>query len=201
MAGRVSLPGRARPDDGKLTLSRIASEFSDESEAYRLMERIRWPDGPICPHCGTVNEAHYLAPRNGSRQTRTGASTARRVWKCGACKQQFSVLVGTIFEDSKVPLSKWFAAIYLMCASKKGMSAHQIHRELDVTYKSAWFMCHRIRYAMQEGPGEPLKGDVEVDELFVGGKPRRKNNTRERVQGEKKAIVIGLKERGGSLTP
>src|SRR6266516_5528503 len=143
-------------------LSRIAREFSDESEAYKLMERIRWPDGPICPHCGTVEEARYLEPRNGPRKTRTGASTARRVWKCGACKQQFSVLVGTIFEDSKIPLPKWLLAVYRMSSGKNGVSAHELHCDLKITYKSAWHMAHRIRLAMERPPLiDKLRGIVE----------------------------------------
>ena len=107
-----------------------------DAECREYLEAQRWPDGPVCPKCGTAE------PYTINRKSAT-KNVVSKLYRCRSCKKQFTATVGTIFEDSKIPLSKWFAAIYLMCASKKGMSAHQIHRELDVTYKSAWFMCHR----------------------------------------------------------
>src|SRR5689334_5290828 len=101
-------------DSADLNLSTLAKHFSDEEAAYLLVEKMRWPDGPICPHCGVVDNAYFLAPREGNRTTRTGNVTYRRVWKCRDCGQQFSVLVGTTFEDSKVPLSKWLLAVHMM---------------------------------------------------------------------------------------
>ena len=128
----------------------------------------RWPDGPVCPHCGVVGEAYRLQAKEGStRPVRKG------VWKCRPCRKQFTVTVGTIFADSHIPLHKWLLAIHLMCASKKGMSAHQLHRMLGITYKSAWHLGHRIRYAMAQEPlSSKLSGTVEVDETYVGGKEK-----------------------------
>lgn len=134
----------------------------NESEAYEFLERIRWPNGPVCPHC-QHNDAYRLKP----------STTGRRVLKCKKCRKQFSVTVGTIFEGSHLPLTKWMAAIQMMCASKKGVSAHQLHRMLDVQYKTAWFMAHRIRHAMKEALDlGKLKGTVEADETYIGGKNR-----------------------------
>ena len=135
-----------------LNLSTIAKHFSSEEAAYELIESIRWPHGHICPHCGSVNHAYYLTPEYGYRTTSTGRTTYRRVWKCADCREQFSVLVGTIFEDSKIPLSKWLLAIHLLCQGKNGVSAHELNRTLGITYKSAWFMAHHIRYAMEREP-------------------------------------------------
>src|SRR3989304_817378 len=136
-----------------------------DDQCRDYLEAQRWPSGPICPKCGTPE------PWKSTRKTQT-KNAVRSLYRCRSCKKQFTATVGTIFEDSKIPLSKWFAAIYLMCASKKGMSAHQIHRELDVTYKSAWFMCHRIREAMRDKEGLPLTGTVEADETYVGARGR-----------------------------
>src|SRR5689334_1030852 len=117
--------------------------YTDENAAREHLESLQWPDGPICPHCGTVNEATLLA----------GKSTRPGVYKCRPCQKPFSVTVGTVFERSKIPLSKWLLATELLTSSKKGVSAHQVHRMLSVTYKTAWFMMHRIREAMAPVPG------------------------------------------------
>src|SRR6267143_6249877 len=140
-----------------------------DDEAREMLERLRWPGGAICPKCGVQGESY--------RMSRMAGSTTRKgLWKCRACRGQFTVTVGTIFEDSHIPLSKWVIAIHLLCASKKGMSAHQLHRMLGLTYKSAWFMAHRIRYAMTQEPlSGMLKGTVEADETFVGGKPHNRH--------------------------
>jgi len=138
--------------------------------ARDYLEAIRWPNGPACPSCaGTeIYRIEAKTQRNGKPQP------TRHLLKCKACKRQFTATVGTVFEDSHIPLNKWLAAIYLMCASKKGISAHQIHRMLGVTYKTAWFMCHRVRLAMQDKSVTPLSGIIEADETYVGGKPRRR---------------------------
>lgn len=147
---------RAKPcDPNELNTSTIAKLHSNEAAAWALMERLRWPNGPVCPHCGVVGTAYFLTPQSGSRTTRTGKVSYRRVWKCADCREPFSVLVGTIFEDTKLPLSKWIMAVHHLSADKNGMSAHELHRTLGITYKSAWFMAHRIRCAMQQ---EPLRG-------------------------------------------
>src|SRR5947207_493257 len=133
-----------------------------DDEARATLERLRWPNGPICPKCGGVE------PYKLSKQKRT-AGTRPGLYKCRACRQQFTVTVGTLLEDSKIPLGKWVMAIHLLCASKKGMSAHQLHRMLGITYKSAWFLAHRIRYAMTQPPlSDRLRGIVEIDETYVG---------------------------------
>ena len=132
----------------ELNLSTIAKQYSDEETAWTFFESIRWPNGPICPHCGSVNHAYYLAPKAGTRTTSTGKVSYRRLWKCGECRETFSVLVGSVFEDSKIPLSKWLMAFHMMCAGKNGVAALELQRTLGVTYKTAWFMAHRIRYAM-----------------------------------------------------
>jgi transposase-like protein len=154
-----------------INLCSLAKHFSNEDSAYKLVESMRWANGPVCPHCGDEGRAYFLKARNGHRKTSTGRDSYRRLWKCAACRRQFSVLVGTIFEGSKVPLSKWLLAIYLMNASKNGVAAYELHRTLGVTNKTAWFMLHRIREAMKAGPvADMLRGTIVADETFIGGK-------------------------------
>src|SRR5450631_1059452 len=117
--------------------------FHDDTKAREYLESIRWPDGAVCPHCKSDAD-HYQMQ---------GKSHRAGMWKCSACRKQFSVTVGTVFERSKISLSKWLFAAYLLCSSKKGMSAHQLHRTLGVTYKTAWFLAHRIRHAMDTDGG------------------------------------------------
>src|ERR1017187_6564077 len=145
-------------------------QFQDADKAREFLEAQRWPDGPVCPHCDG-NVAYKLTGKAGSKRP-----VRKGVYKCKACEQQFTVTVNTIFEDSHIPLNKWLLAIHLLCASKKGMSAHQMHRMLGVTYKSAWFMAHRIRYRMTQEPLlSKLDGIVEIDEAYIGGRRRAKN--------------------------
>jgi transposase-like protein len=138
--------------------------FTDENAARESMEAVLWPFGPVCPRCGSLDKIGKV----------TGKSARAGLYYCGSCKRQFTVTVGTIFERSKVPLSKWWLAIHLMASSKKGMSAHQLHRMLGVTYPTAWFIEHRIREAMKSGALPPMGGPgqiVEIDETFIGRKP------------------------------
>jgi transposase-like protein len=123
-----------------LNLSGLAKYFSDEDEARTLLEKMRWGGHATCPRCGGL-DPYKITPKAGS-------STRKGLYKCKACRKPFTVTVGTIFQDSHIPVSKWLLAMHLMCASTEGMSAHQLHRMLGVTYKSAWFMAHRLRYAM-----------------------------------------------------
>ena len=191
--------------DNELTLVSLAQHFSDEDKAREFLEKLRWPDGPVCPHCGEVGNAYRLEPK----PSKKGKHVRKGVWKCGGCREQFTVTVGTIFEDSHIPLSKWLLAYHLLCASKKGMSAHQLHRMLKVTYRSAWFMAHRIRYTMTQEPlSSKLNGVIEIDETYVGGKIREKYVTAvkpgERQQDRRspfanKQSVVSVLQRGGRV--
>lgn len=162
--------------------------FRDDEAARARLEAIVWPNGPVCPHCGETGRIYALK----------GARTRPGLRKCGACRKQFIVTVGTVFESSHVPLRKWFQAAYLMAASKKGISSHQLMRTLEVTYRTAWFMTHRLREAMRVLRLAPLGGDgkaVEADETFIGRKEGRK---KARGYAHKEA-VLSLVERGGAV--
>ncbi|MEO0548398.1 MAG: IS1595 family transposase [Pseudomonadota bacterium] len=154
--------------------------FHDEAEAFRHVESILWADGPVCPHCGTINEATHLKGVRTKPSKKNPEGIERHgLYKCNSkeCRKQFTVRKGTIFEESHLPMFKWLQAIYLMCSSKKGISAHQLHRVLEVQYKTAWFLAHRIREAMRSGELPPMGGgggDVEVDETFIGTEPGSK---------------------------
>src|SRR3990172_6551196 len=135
--------------------------FQSPDKAREYLEAIQWPNGPVCPHCGVIG-GHYSLQ---------GKATRPGLWKCKDCREQFTVTVGTVFERSKIKLNVWLQAIFLLCSSKKGMSAHQLHRILGVTYKTAWFMAHRIREAFRDASGGIMGGGggiVEVDETYVG---------------------------------
>lgn len=152
-----------------LTLLQIMQRFPDADAAREHLERLRWPEGPACPRCGGAEVYRLTAKADSKSGCRKG------LLKCKYCRRQFTVTVGTIFEDSHIPLNKWLIAIYMLCSSKKGISAHQIHRMLKLSYKSAWFMMHRIRFAMEAGPiREKLFGVIEADETYVGGKRSRR---------------------------
>jgi transposase-like protein len=171
-----------------------AKHLHDENAAREYIEKLRWPDGPVCPHCGVIGTVYRLPIRQGKKGPK------RQVLKCGSCRQQFSLLIGTIFEDSHIPLHKWLAAFDLYASSKKGFSAHQLHRTLKLTYKSAWFLAHRVRYCMERSPlKEKLAGIVEADETYIGGKPRRRQPNKGPAKGwlDRKTPVVTLVERGG----
>jgi transposase-like protein len=164
----------------------IAPHFQAADKAREFLESKRWPDGPVCPHCGVVGEAYKLNPDLENKKAK--GHGRKGLYKCAGCREQFSVTVGTIMEDSHIPLHKWLLAFHLLSASKKGMSAHQLHRMLGVTYKSAWFMAHRIRYAMTQEPlSSKLDGVVEIDEAYVGGARRQRN----RPMNGPDAVMIG----------
>jgi transposase-like protein len=188
-------------ENGELNLIELAQHFSNPEKAREFLEKLRWPDGPVCPHCGLIGNAYRLAPKPSKKDKHVRVG----VWKCGGCREQFTVTVGTIFEDSHIPLSKWLLAFHLLCASKKGMSAHQLHRMLKVTYRSAWFMAHRIRYAMTQEPlSSKLGGIVEIENTWIGGKLRR-GRTKEdaaanrRNKTANKAPVVSVLQRNGRV--
>lgn len=163
--------------------------FHDEEAAHAYLESILWPHGPVCPHCGGMDKA-YKIKANPEKRVRHG------LWKCGHCRKQFTVKVGTVFEHARIPLHKMLQAVYLMTASKKGISAHQLHRVLEITYKAAWFLAHRIREAMRSGDLSPMGGNggiVEVDETFIG------NDRTIKPKGEKKGRGYAHKHKVLSL--
>jgi transposase-like protein len=167
--------------------------FTDEAKAREWLEARVWPNGPTCPHCGVTHE--HVTSLNGKAH-RPG------VYQCNECREQFTVTVKTVFERSKIPLTKWLAALFLLTASKKGMSSHQMHRMLGISYKSTWFMTHRLREAMKTGLSLPPMGGfgktIEVDETFIGrleGAPKQK---RRGGTTSHKNTVLTLVERGGS---
>lgn len=182
--------------DAFLNLATLTHLFADETAAREFVESKVWPDGPVCPHegCGCT-DIYKITPKPGSK-TRPG------LYKCKACRKQFTVRIGTIFEDSHVPFSKWLMAFHLMTSSKKGVSSLQIKRELGISYKAAWFMTHRIRKAMELPDDEPPLGrdgkTVEADETYVGGKPRYRGQSK-RGRGTNKAPVAVLVERDGNV--
>jgi len=154
-------------------LTKLVQAYADEGKARELLEAWRWPKGPVCPHCQNAGEKRISKLE---AQNTSPSGVRQGVYFCGACRQQFTVSVGTVMERSHVPLSKWLMALNLLCSSKKSLSANQIHRMIGVTYKTAWFMCHRIRFGMtpEHRAEAKLTGTVEVDETFVGPKAKRK---------------------------
>ena len=173
--------------------------FTDETKAREWLEARVWPNGPVCPHCGSI----------GDDVTKLGGSKHRPgVYQCNGCREQFTVTVKTVFERSKIPLSKWLAALFLLTASKKGVSAHQVHRSLGISYKSAWFMMHRLREAMRSGGLMPPMGGegktVETDETYFGTIPKAELMAKKPGRGKRAGIrrpgyraVLALVERGG----
>jgi transposase-like protein len=182
-----------------MTSDLTAEIFNDEEAARIYFERLRWPDGPVCPHCGAIDQATEMH----------GKSTRPGLYKCRACRKPFTATMGTLYERSHIPLHKWLLATHLMCASKKGISAHQLWRMLGFgSYRTAWFMAHRIREGMRElfpnAGGEKMGGPsktVEADETYVGGKDKNRHaNKRKGIPGwSGKEAVISLVERGGDV--
>jgi transposase-like protein len=172
-----------------LTLNQVSA--LSEDKARETLECILWPDGPVCPHCGALENLTRLH----GKAHRTG------VFQCNNCHDQFTVTVNTIFEDSHIPLRKWLMAFTLLCSAKKGISALQLQRELELgSYRTAWHMAHRIRHAMSKEPlAGLLRGTIEVDETYIGGKPRQKHGQPKPKtgRGTKKVAVVALVERGG----
>lgn len=173
------------------TLVEAIQYFYDPEKAHDFLVQLRWPDGVKCPRC---------------KSAKVAAIPTRKTWECKCCteKKQFSVRVGTIFEDSPLPLAKWLATIWLIANAKNGISSYEVHRAIGVTQKTGWFMLQRIRLAMQTGTFEKMKGEVEVDETFIGGLARNMHASRNKRRGRGtggvgKSIVVGLLERGGDV--
>ncbi len=162
--------------------------FANKDTCFNFMVSMRWSDGiAVCPHCEN-NQTSFLSTRN--------------IWKCKGCKKQFSVKIGTIFEDSPIGLDKWLTAMWLIANAKNGISSYEIHRAIGITQKSAWFMLHRIRLAMQNGSLGKLSGNVEVDETYIGGLEKNKHESKKLKQGRGsvgKTAVMGLLERKGRV--
>lgn len=167
----------------QMNLMQLIEEYDTDADCRAVLEQLRWPDGVRCPRC------------DGERVYRTPKQKARQEFDCASCGYQFSVTAGTIFHDSKLGLPRWFVAVYLMCESKKGISANQMKRTLGVSYKTAWYLCHRIRASMRDVEALPLRNTVEVDETLVGGEVRGKGKG---YRGNK-SIVIGAVERAGDV--
>lgn len=179
-----------------MNLAELSAVVADEGKAFEMIERLRWPNGPVCPHCGAADRIYVLSGvKDKKGRVRPGLK------KCGHCRKQFTVRVGSIFEDSPIPLSKWILAIHLMCSSKKGISSNQIKRELGVSYQTAWFLTHRIRLAMTQEPLASLlgaeRGIVEIDETFVGGKESNNLHKNKTAAAGRKTIVMTLVDREG----
>ena len=195
-------------EKNELNLNALAKHFSNEDNAREFVEKLRWPDGPVCPRCGAMDKIYKLQ----------GKSTRPGLWKCKGCRKPFTAKMRSIFEDSKIPMHMWMYAVHLMCSSKKGLSAYQFHRMTatfygrKVSYRTAWFMFHRIRFAMQQHPlVDKLSGTIEVDETYVGGKLRvggYRKRAYYRSRGPKpdypsvvsnKAAVFSVLQRGGQV--
>ena len=171
------------------TLMEAIQYFADPDVCLEFTANLRWPNGPVCPVCGGLDHSFLKT---------------RRIWKCKGCKKQFSVKLGTIFEDSPLGLDKWLPAVWLAANSKNGISSHELGRALGTTQKSAWFMLHRIRLAMQMQSLDALDGEVEVDETFIGGRARNmhKGVRARRITGtggKDKTVVAGVLQRGGHV--
>lgn len=179
-----------------MNLAQLAAIVADEAKAFAYVEAQRWPDGPTCPHCGACDRIYVLdGVKDKKGRVRHGLK------KCGHCRKQFTVRVGSIFEDSPIPLGKWILATHLMCSSKKGISANQLKRELGVSYQTAWFLTHRVRLAMTQDPLRSLLGQgggiVEIDETYVGGKPKNNLHRNKTRAAGKKVAVMTLIDREG----
>lgn len=188
-----------------LTVLQLADKLREEADAYKFLEDLRWNGNPICPHCD-ADRPYFLKARGGERRTRTGTTSQRRVWKCRACRKQFSVLTGTIFHGTKIPVRTWVLVVFEMASSKNGVAAREIERKYGLTPKSAWFMMHRIREAMKREPmAGLLTGRVVVDETFIGGKPSNRHGHKRGQGGQGKTdktpvVALVSRETGEVVT-
>ena len=163
-----------------MNLIELMEQFGDEEKCRLYLEHLRWPNGMACPRCGSV-KCYY--------------TSTRKTWECDSCGYHYSVTSGTMLHDTHLPLQKWIVAVYLMVESRKGISALQLKRTLNVAYKTAWYLCHRVRASMETAFPLPLKGIVEVDETFIGGEVKGRG----RGYKGNKAVVVGAVQRGGKI--
>lgn len=179
------------------TLLEVIRLFADERVAFEAVRDRRWPDGVTCPHCGCDKVRFMEVKRKNAR----GKESVRRLWNCNGCRQQFTAKTGTIFEDSPIPFSQWLPAMWMIANCKNGISSYELHRALGVTQKTAWFMLHRIRLAMQDDSMSIFSGHIEVDESYVGGKAKNmhrgaRQDMHSQGGGLGKQIVMGILDRG-----
>ena len=180
---------------GKFSLAQISNDIADEADAYLWLEDMRWPEGPVCPHCGHdkayfIRSKHPEGRATGNLKTRTH----RRLWKCAKCRKQFSVLTGTIMQGTKIPVRTWIMVLVEVCSDKNGISAREVERKYGLTAESAWFMLHRLREAMRREPlVSMLRGTIVADETWIGGKPKNKHR-----QGRPQRLPEGSKGRAGT---
>jgi transposase-like protein len=166
-----------------VTIIDLCQTFSTDDRCRELLERLRWPEGPICPRCKNPSPVRLV--------------NSSKLLYCKDCDYQFTVTANTIFHDSHLPLIKWLTAVYLICESRKGMSANQVKRTLGISYKTAWYLCHRIRAAMATAEKVMLDGTVEIDETYIGGRVYNKGTQGRSLKT--KEVVVGIKQRGGEL--
>jgi transposase-like protein len=198
--------------ESKTTVMTLAKTIKSEADAYAYMERLRWPDGPVCPHCGSVERHYFLTPKTkdadnvAARKTTRGTMTQRRVWKCKTCRKQFSVTTGTVFHGTKVPLHTWLMVVFEMCANKNGIAAREIARKYGVAPKTAWFMTNRLREAMKNrAPERLISGVVVADETFIGPTPRFQHGYKPvkggqgTMRGDKVAVVSLVERESGEV--
>ena len=172
--------GNGKKQSQDIDLMKLMERFHSDDKCRTYLEQLRWPKGVQCPRCGSRKISRIYT---------------RNQFDCESCGYQFSVTSGTVFQDSHLPLSKWFATIYLMIEAKKGVSANQIKRTMGVSYKTSWYLCHRIRASMKEAYPYPLRDIVEVDEAWIGGKVKGRGHG---YRGNK-AVVVGAAQRGGKI--
>lgn len=174
------------------TLNRLRKACADEREAVELLEQLRWADDPRCPHCGSSNVYQMLNAQGTDRNK-------NHLWRCRSCKDQYTVRIGTGFQDTRIPLRHWCFAMWMLTSSKKGFSAKQFQRMTGLSYKSALSCLRRLRVAMIADPNNRLSGVIEADEAYIGGRPRNRHATNKRGRGTKKTPVLAVVARGGHV--